>query len=216
MDERVNTLNQMLGVLSREQDRVWIRQGPGASDWARKTYQLLCSSLQSVNQKEIETWLTSDEKIDMDFASHNKFLYLPPLERKANFVPILQMQCTLKEDQMDVKLRVMFLRSIDDENRIGGLGFRLERGKDRHSFYHAQFIHDFAAIRDSRSIDIESLDWLPEGQPSFPLAAKCPITLMLCLLLSLYGKEYCGTFVNDHQIFKLQSYLNEIDNWYNG
>lgn len=213
MDKRVGTLNQMFNVLFREQERAWTRLQLETSllSPACKTYQQLLPSCPPVNEREIEAWLAPGETIDVNFASHNKFLYLPPLEKNTDFVPVMQMRCILNEEQTDVSLRVMFVRNIGDGNRLGGLGFRLESGAGRHDFYHAQLIRDFG-----RGQGIEGPEWLPETQPSFPLAAKCPVTLILCLLLSLYGKKYCWAFVNEHQIFKLQSYLNEIDNWYNG
>ncbi|MCP4602197.1 MAG: hypothetical protein GY847_17055 [Proteobacteria bacterium] len=212
MNKTVGTLQQFFNVLYRMQDRIWIRQQPRWKPSARayETWRTLVGPWPPIGEKELSDLFPDSEAVEIDFSARSKVLYLPPLEKNVDFVPVLQMQCTLDEERTDISLKVMFVRSIKgDEKQLGGLGFRLESGEGRHDFYHAQLIRDFGW-----GPAIESPHWLPETQPSFPLAANCPVTLMLCLLLSLYGKKYCWTFVTEHGIFNLESHLKKINEWY--
>jgi len=161
------------------------------------------------------------------------FLYLPPLEKGAEFVPVLSMKCVLDDTRVEIKLRVMLICGVEDheetgELRLCGIGFRLEsphgdeeeqegtagdeaEGKDsRHGFHHAQLIQDF-----DQDPPIECPDWLPCEQPSFPLTADCPVTLVLCLLLTLYGKRFCWEWISKDAGFYhwLQEYVEELQPW---
>lgn len=143
-------------------------------------------------------------------------LYLPALEKKdSNFVPVLSLECHLDAEKTVMKLRVMLVCLVKDDQENGeaekfrGIGFRLEsphgdeyederseggeKKEGRHDFYHAQLIRGLGW-----GPRIESPEWLPCNQPSFPLTADDPITLVLSLLLTLYGKKYCGLFLQRH------------------
>ena len=82
----------------------------------------------------------------------------------------------------------------DDKTTLNGIGFRMEtpEGTDNgstgiHKFYHAQLIQQFSPKEFKDKLQTKSLSWLPESQPSFPMLADCPVTLFLCLIVTLYG-----------------------------
>ncbi|MFQ5911427.1 MAG: hypothetical protein ACE5IJ_12025 [Thermoplasmata archaeon] len=170
-----------------------------------------------IKEKELGGLFPDAEVVEADFSERRGVLYLPPLEKNPEFVPLLSLWCKLEETGASMALRVMLVSRGGSEGRVRGIGFRLEspHGDDenedelgRHDFYHAQLIRSLG-----HGPPVECPGWLPETQPSFPLTADDPVTLVLCLLLSLYGRKYCWTFYTEHQIFDLKSYLDRLDTW---
>ena len=112
---------------------------------------------------------------------------------------------------------------LDNEEKVYGIGFRMEtpesqnQGVDAsakvgiHDFHHAQLIQKFGQEQLDCNQPIDCPCWLPESQPSFPLLADCPVTLLLCLILTLYGKEYYYDFCRP--IHFIDRYLKKLDSW---
>ncbi len=232
MNKEIDVLRQLFDRLHHQQQTVWYDQGRGRepSSQAREAWNDLIIRFSPMGQREFEYWFpVSAAELHVDFSEKNLFLYLPPLEKNAEFVPILDMECHLDETRKTMKLRMMLVRLVEAEEegkkKLCGVGFRLEnpegdnQGEERteeegeardgsHDFYHAQLI---------KSLDgkVECPTWLPCTQPSFPLPADCPVTLVLCLLLTLYGKRTCWQFVSEDTGFKnlLRSYMDSLQHW---
>jgi hypothetical protein len=230
MNKSIGTLRQLFEVLCRIQTNAWFNQQPKwkLSARALETWGILIGPWSPLEEKEVNSMFRDSKVLEIDFSERNKVLYLPPLEKNPEFVPVLCLKCKLHDTKTVVRLYVMLVSRNENEHQLQGIGFRLESPETmildadnsnvdqviddgRHDFYHAQLIRSLGW-----GPPIDCPDWIPETQPSFPVAANCPVTLMLNLLLSLYGKKYCWTFVTEHQIFDLKSYLNEIDQWYKG
>lgn len=232
MDKTIGALRQLFERLYREQQGSWFPQGRGrkASAQAQKAWEEhLINLWYPMGEEDFEYWFpTSSYELHVDFSRRDRFLYLPPLEKDAEFVPILSMKCDLDDTRAEMKLQVMLVRLVG--RRLCGIGFRLEsrRGDEeeeegdtemdeeeeregRHDFYHAQLIRDFDG-----GPPIECPEWLPCTQPSFPVTADCPVTLVLCLLLSLYGKRCSWDFVSrDTGLFHfLKPYVKDkLQSW---
>ena len=80
---------------------------------------------------------------------------------------------------------------VDDCSRLQSLAIRFETDegdpetdKDRgaHDFCHAQLCTSIG-----RNLDATTPSWIPDSQPSFPLDAEDQVSLVLCMLVSLYG-----------------------------
>ena len=205
----VGALRQLFDRLYQEQERAWSpeRWGRKPSARAQEAWEYMITPWPPLTRKDFEHWFpVSPGELHIDFSQRRKVLYLPPLEKNGEFVPVLSMKCNLNETQSEMKLRVMLIQRVrdcdeNDGERLRGIGFRLasphgdeeehedaegdeEKPEGRHDFYHAQLIRDFDG-----GPSVECPDWLPCTQPSFPLTADCPVTLVLCLLLTLYGKR---------------------------
>jgi len=206
------TLRQLFDVLLQYQKIAWIDPRPSTAPSAR-AYDTFSNVLsiyywKPVTEKGIKAWLTPSDKGDPSVSMWREGLYLPRLEKDSQFVPVLQVECIKNEEWADISLKVMMVCSVEgDETQIGGLGFRMEKGAGRHSFYHAQLIQGF-----KYGPPVEYPSWLPETQPSFPLTAKCPVTLVLCLLLTLYGTN-CLKFFAAHRVFRLEQYIKDLEDW---
>lgn len=175
-----------------------------------------------VSRKELEKWLAPGNQIDIDFMARDRVLYLPPLEKDGTFVPVLSVKCRLDDCVTELRLRVLLVSKDDDDN-LRCIGFRLDTpewqnkrerdpetvGRGMHDFYHAQWMSTLEMRRQLHS----SLMWLPCTQPSFPVTADDPVTLVMALILSLYGKKYYGQFMNRHKSPRLKQYRKRVDEW---
>ena len=139
---------------------------------------------------------------------------MPPMKKDAEdaeFVPIFSLCCNLSRNQSIARFRVMLVTlDQNDKTKLNGIGFRMEppESKDQnanttnndntgiHDFYHAQLIQQFSPKQFGDILQNKCLSWLPESQPSFPLPANCPVTLLLCIILTLYGWEFYNNFCN--------------------
>ena len=147
--------------------------------------QAMFNSLTS--RKELENSLPTEEKVRNEFPSR-KFMYLDPIETDHIMIPLIWMAFDFGRSIPSVRCYLgLFLHH---ENQIKSLGYRLEtpEGVGIHHFYHAQIIRGLPP--NIPFMPSELHQWLPERQPSFPLDADNPLRLILCLLLTLYGKEY--------------------------
>jgi len=119
--------------------------------------------------------------------------YLPPLDEDKEFIPILSLDCNLGSSPPRLSLRVGMTKYIKGKKlRPVSLGFRFEMGipKSNHNYHHMQLTgtpHDEP---------LEGCPELPETYPCVITPAKCSVSLLLCLLLSLYGSR-----ISKHGIF---------------
>ena len=132
------------------------------------------------------------------------------------------------------KLRVMLVclgNCTDEYQKPYGIGFRLETpecsnqtetpagNEGIHDFHHAQLIKNFEKDDLDSKLQIDCPSWLPTTQPSFPLPAKCPMSLLFCLIATLYGKKEYNNLRNefrqrsDHSL--VGEHLKELDQWIN-
>ncbi len=235
MNKTIAALRELFLSLYKEQESDWSYEtiGRKPSRIARKVWEY--QSWPPIQQRELEKWLSISDELDefhVDFTEKRRFLYLPPLEKNADFVPILSLKCTLNETKTAIRLHVMLISHGGDEQPFHGIGFRLDspesqqqneqdedddeeekkkKNKDgRHDFYHAQLIRGFGW-----GPNVENPDWLPCTQPSFPLLADDPVTLVFALLLTLYGKKYCRDFYIKHSsnLPDLGRYMEKLQPW---
>lgn len=218
---------------------VWLETDPTwkRSDHALETYKSLYSNWKPISYDTIEYQLRYP-KVELNFSQWGNVIYLPPLKKDSKFVPILSPYCILNETQSIARLQVMLVRrgnNTDEDKKPHGLGFRLETPENMnqamnstgrsqnmganndigmHDFHHAQLIHRFRHEKLDL-LNIYSLPWLPQSQPSFPLPAKCPITLLLCLIVTLYGGKSYMLFFNKYKsaITGIESYLGKLKLW---
>ncbi len=132
---------------------------------------------------------------DVEWTTQHRFLFLEPIKDE-DILPFL----TLQSSDNWRQFRIYALLALsDDKSKHQSLAIRFEtpegeyiedskRGK--HDFFHAQLCKN---IFDSSRIVVAQAttpEWLPTSQPSFPLDADNQVSLVLCMLTSLYGGRY--------------------------
>ncbi len=211
MQRIITTFNQILTPLCKIQESAWHKEDKmwKPSKGALETYKFVSQkplqSVRPITPEDIKDFFSSSETANVNFFEKNKVLYLPPLKKDAEFVPIFSLSCNLRKEQSIARFRVMLVSlDKDDETKLNGIGFRMETPEGMnenstanedangniHNFHHAQLIQQFSPKQFPDRLQTENPSWLPESQPAFPLPADCPVTLFLCLIRTLYGGKY--------------------------
>ena len=132
---------------------------------------------------------------DIEWTTQHRFLFLEPIKDE-DILPFLTLQSS--DNWREFRIYALLALS-DDKSKHQSLAIRFEtpegeyiedskRGK--HDFFHAQLCKK---IFDSSRIVVAQAttpEWLPTSQPSFPLDADNQVSLVLCMLTSLYGGRY--------------------------
>ncbi len=202
----IDIFRRLLTALWKEQNVAWtIRNAPNRpSERGRTVNQRLLSHPRFCNQlaeKALESRLPTPEKLASDFG--RTYLRLPPIRRASNFVSLFWLGYNFATTPQEVRIRITMF-CIDGTN-LEHFPFRLEyeSGGGTHDFHHAQL-----GNADGPPNPL----WLPCQQPSFPLAAKCPVTLVLATLLSLYGLKETGQLLNKYSV-PLGAFTKELEPW---
>ena len=226
MIETINALKDILMPLFQIQTDAWFNPEPEPkpSCQALKIFPTLLGRWEPITDFEEIEHLFQSSELTLDFSE--RVLYLPPLEENSNFVPILSLFCKLSEVQSTAQFKVMLV-CLDEDEKQCGIGFRVETPERMnqnvntsgnggiHDFYHAQLIRKFDQRAPDSTQGFDCPSWLPQSQPSFPLPADCPVSLLLCLIVTLYGKKYYKDFLNTHGTPKTEQYQDKLDLWVN-
>lgn len=226
MRETISALKDILRPLFENQADAWLNQDPDLKPSCQvlKTFRIISEKWKPITFEEI-AYLFDESELILDFAQ--RVLYLPALQKKSNFVPILSLSCKLNEAQSIAQFRVMLVALDRNHKTLNSIGFRMETPESRnqnsntatkegiHDFFHAQLIQKFDKKKPDGKPEIYCPDWLPESQPSFPLPADCPVTLLLCLIVTLYGRNYYNRFLKTHGTSKTKQYEDKLDVWIN-
>ena len=115
-----------------------------------------------------------------------KYLYLPPLDDDRDFIPLISARINFGCEIPNLSLR---LGMFDMKNgHPVFFGFRFETGhfgkNCNHNFCHGQFLEE-----PFSETTIPSFSGLPQHYPAVLMPARCPATLILCMLFSMYGTK---------------------------
>lgn len=150
-------------------------------------------------------------KKNPDIEMRDNFLYLQlELTKDKKTLPLVTMHST--EGWVHFRIYTL-LTTLDENSDIQALSIRYEtdegdpqRKKDgSHDFCHAQFCKKI-----SHRICATTPKWLPESQPSIPVDADDQISLVLCMLTSLYGGAYVRRRINDSGLKNIGKHLNKV------
>lgn len=109
------------------------------------------------------------------------------------------MECDMRELPERASIRLGMIKIIDIETspKARGFGFRFETRHEnsKHDYMHAQvtinpFVNPLPGCPP----------WIPVHIPCIPTTADNVVTLLFCLLISLYGKRTLGEMITDMQV----------------
>lgn len=112
------------------------------------------------------------------------FVFLEP-NRDMGFVPVMRFRWNFEDGAPDLTLR-LFL--FGEEGHIGFRFDSAERKGAARPYCHVQLIRGWSASKEEEVAGNGPSFW-PERLPAFPIQATNPVTLLLGLLLTLYGAE---------------------------
>lgn len=198
----VAPLFSILEVLFEEQEKAFSSQNPESVKY-RDILETLAlnrwNCLTTQEMVEIKQEWGGNRTIDFERRAGSKILFLPPLELEPGFFPVMWMNCDGKTYCTTIRIIMLKHKGADirpPDKVYWGFNFRIESPHTfcpginqgiRHEFYHTQLSKNFG-LGGAEFYD--TIDWLPNKQPSFPLLATDPITMVFTLILTLYGKKY--------------------------
>jgi hypothetical protein len=108
--------------------------------------------------------------------------YLPPLMEEPEFVAMLSLECNMRSGKTSV--RIEMFRSF--KGRPYGIGYRFEHGG--HEFCHASLTNKRPDHEGGKHLD-NCPEWLPTDIPRVPMRADNPVSLLMDVLISLFGTK---------------------------
>lgn len=133
----------------------------------------------------------SKSSLRMQFDGYH--VYMPPLW-KSDIFSLLWIKCNLGKVPPELRLYLEVYGCVP--NGIRGVGFRFETPEANID----QSIHDYWHVHLHFEGVHEALDWAPDHIPCLPAVARCPVSLTLYLLRSLYDKDVLKQIVNKLRI----------------
>lgn len=142
-----------------------------------------------------------DEKNGLitDFCNSNEYLYLPPLDQDPKVVPIFLFDCDFSKTTNDVTFVIVLFRFIDGSDIRESIAFRFEGPEgtnvdlSRHNYWHMQVTNKITGRKGSQKHICQK--WLPDKMPCIPIVSQCPVSLLLCMLFSFYGKKLTFEYI---------------------
>lgn len=163
--------------------------------------------LWSLDADGLASMLSKDSGVEM--MTQNLFLHLEPI--KKNILPLV----TLQSSNDWVIFRIYALLTTLDENcNLQSLAIRFETDEGGistgsnlglHDFCHAQLCNNI-----NKHVKNVTPQWVPDSQPSIPLDADNQVSLVLCMLTSLYGGKHVFSRLSDSSDRDLWEHLEKV------
>lgn len=158
-----------------------------------RNYEMMNLAKRAMTSQELDFLIKKSRNSHL---SLNRF-YLPPLDEDKEFIPILSLECGFASSPPFLSLRVGMTKYPNDgKGQPVSVGFRFEMGQhaSNHNYHHMQL------TARPHNEPLLGCPELPEKYPCVPTPAKCPFSLVLCMLLSLYGSGIAGAQIFPPQI----------------
>jgi hypothetical protein len=143
------------------------------------------------DENEIHYLMRDDHNLQSDFSESKTYFYLPPIDSQPKIIPILLMDCNLVASDSDISFIIILFQFLSKDKPAERIAFRFEgphgfaSDRSRHNYWHVQVTNEIASRHGVKNFKCR--DWLPVRSPCIPIISKCPVSLLLCTLFSLYG-----------------------------
>jgi len=138
------------------------------------------------NERELEGFFETNPERG-DTSETGKYVFLPVVPNP-RLLPVLNLAYDLPNNRVRLQLVLFVEKEVGQQARAFGYRYESPETTGRHTFWHAQPIHQLRR-HDETTIELPGLEdgWRPIDTPAFPLDARCAIDLLACLMISLYG-----------------------------
>jgi len=138
---------------------------------------------------------TSERSHDLRlYFNHGTRFYLPPLDENCEFVATLSLDCKLSEPNRSFKFRIEMYTLR--EQQLHGIGYRFEFGEGEHKHAHVTLAKERPDSEGGKAL-FGCPIWLPTYIPRVPTIAGTPVSLLVCMLIGLYGKKGYARLLTD-------------------
>lgn len=126
-------------------------------------------------------------------------VYLPPLDENHEFVATLSLECDLKAKTIGLRVELHTLM----QEQLCGIAYRLEFGTQAHAYHHFTLANKRPDREGGTPID-GCPPWLPTKIPRIPVSGQNPVSILVGVLIALYGVRGYRTLLS-----KLDEPVNE-------
>jgi len=132
-------------------------------------------------------------------ASDVGHVYFPPFYGDdREFVPVITFEADFSGELPQFLFRIAMLAYNRDNSKLRVFGCRFEtpHANSNHDYCHAQFTRDpldISASGNSESVEM-MVEWAPEHIPCILAPARGPASLLVWLIVDLYGKKSAPLF----------------------
>lgn len=187
MENEFIKIREIFLALFRKQ-RSLLRSGKGLPHYDKlyKIYPPMNS------EEDIRKLMNENKGLMTDFCHSDEYLYLPPMDKDPKIVPILMFDCDLSTSMNDISFSIILFRFNNESSVADCIAFRFEGPEgdpnmSRHHYWHMQVTNEIVGRKGYQKIKCK--DWLPVKMPCIPIVSQCPVSLLICLLFSVYGKK---------------------------
>lgn len=181
-------LHQLLDALLRKSFRLWDNEQDIDKEKLTETsllnHQYMIGLFPPIKLEQLEKTIRENKSNSL---SLERKIHLPPLSLDSEFIPILSTDLNLDEKPPKTCFRIEMYRYKSTSGcKLQAIAFRFEcQGqKSVHGYNHAQLTTECHGI----SLP-ESPKWIPQQIPCLPiLTDSSVVSILLCILVSLYGK----------------------------
>jgi hypothetical protein len=180
-EEQVLLRQVVLRLLERQEKWRNDAEGPG-----RRLHDEILARYQNPYQyDELERLLADNPQV---FSTRNRFMFMEPIEGDGLPIPILTFEYDFAPQIPEVSFQ-MGVFAMNGAGKLSAVGYRFEtpEGGGMHNYYHAQPVETL--LRNGR-YKLPCPDLLSASCPTFVLNAANVLTLLLCLIVSVYGRQF--------------------------
>ena len=146
---------------------------------------------------------------DLNMMEQNHYVILEPTESK-DILPFVTLHSSGDWDNFRI---YALLATLDDNSNLQSLAIRFETDEGGRRQESKLGMHDFCHAQLCKVIKgrvkASTPPWLPDSQPSIPLDAGNQASLVLCMLVSLYGGKCVAKRFTGHRK-KFAKYLDDV------
>jgi len=185
---------QVLMTLAKKSETLWSEKrdlnGSDIRCGMRDSYEFMISSKHPITSKALEELINEGSR-RRELCFDSKF-YLPPLQDNSEFIPVFSLKCNLGSPSPKTSLRVEMYRVVKigrgKETHCLGMRFEVHGNGSEHNYCHVQLSSEHR-WKGSKDLLPNCPRWIPTEIPRIPLMADCPVSLIIALLVSFYGKH---------------------------
>jgi len=157
------------------------------------------------NARRLEELIAANE---FDLLDAKRFIYLEPVLQGPQMLPVMSVRCNFRRAAPEVRLELgLFL--LDSKGELAAIGVRFETPEGStgmHRYYHAQL---FVAFHKEGAYRLPQCpEWVPTEQPALLLKAQDPVSLLMNLVVSVYGYDHLDRVTGVGRILK--SYMGRV------
>jgi len=148
--------------------------------------------------------------LQFDAENQNRYVFLEPINEGGGIVPMLSFRYDFRPNRAELRLRVA-LFVPDGNSGVAAIGCRFEppEGPGTHDYFHAQMFREFKGA--SRGLCLPACPaWLPCSRPAFHLKAHDAVTLLISMVISLYGIDMAQDLRQTRFANELKCYMDKL------